>query len=91
MSSKTHTNTKGLANVRDLVDGGRAERKERERNVFPFFVLVVVVFVCLFILQGRVSLCSSGCSRTHSVDQAGLELTVILCLPSAWIKGVRHH
>jgi hypothetical protein len=24
--------------------------------------------------QDRVSLCSSGCPRTHSVDQAGLEL-----------------
>jgi hypothetical protein len=27
-----------------------------------------------FFFQGRVSLCSSGCPGTHSVDQAGLEL-----------------
>jgi hypothetical protein len=26
------------------------------------------------VLQDRVSLCSSGCPGTHSVDQAGLEL-----------------
>ena len=36
--------------------------------VFVFFVFVVVVF------QDRVSLCSSGCPGTHSVDQAGLQL-----------------
>jgi hypothetical protein len=28
-------------------------------------------------LPGWVSLCSPGCSGTHSVDQAGLELTEI--------------
>jgi hypothetical protein len=32
------------------------------------------LFVCLFIcFQGKISLCSSGCSETHNVDQAGLE------------------
>jgi hypothetical protein len=31
-------------------------------------------FVCLFVFQDRVSLCSSGCPGTHSVHQAGLEL-----------------
>ena len=35
---------------------------------------------------------STECPGTHSVDQAGLELTELrlLCLPSAGIKGVRH-
>jgi hypothetical protein len=34
-------------------------------------------FVCLFgwlVFQDRVSLCSPGCTGTHFVDQAGLEL-----------------
>jgi hypothetical protein len=34
------------------------------------------------------SLYSPGCPGTHSVDQAGLELT---CFPSDEIKGVHHH
>jgi hypothetical protein len=35
---------------------------------------------------------SPGCPGTHFVDQAGLELkSACLCLPSAGIKGVRHH
>lgn len=34
-----------------------------------------------------VSLCSHGCTRTHSVNQGGLEL----CLPSAEIIGLYHH
>jgi hypothetical protein len=31
-------------------------------------------FVCLFVFQDRVSLCSPGCPVTHFVDQTGLEL-----------------
>jgi hypothetical protein len=34
----------------------------------------VCLFVCLFVLQDRVSLCSPGCPGTQSIDQAGLEL-----------------
>jgi hypothetical protein len=42
-------------------------------EVFGVFCLFfVVVFVVVF--PDRVSLCSSGCPRTHFVDQAGLEL-----------------
>jgi hypothetical protein len=40
-----------------------------------------------------VSLCSPGCTRTHSVDQAALERTGI-CLPlplSAGNKGMQHY
>jgi hypothetical protein len=33
-----------------------------------------VVFLCNFFFQDRVSLYSSGCPGTHSVDQTGLEL-----------------
>ena len=54
-----------------------------------YFPLYPVPFVCL--LRDKVSLCSPGCSRTRSVDQAGLELTEIHSLLSAGIKGVHHH
>jgi hypothetical protein len=33
-----------------------------------------LTFVCLFVFEARVSLCSPGCPGTHSVDQVGLEL-----------------
>jgi hypothetical protein len=39
-----------------------------------FFCFVLFCFVCLFVFQDRVFLCSSGCPGTHSVDQAGLDL-----------------
>ena len=40
-----------------------------------FFLLFVFVFL------DRVSLYSTGCPGTHSVDQAGLELRIRLPLP----------
>jgi hypothetical protein len=45
-------------------------------RLWDFVVVVVVCFVCLFILvfRDRVSLYSPGCPGTHFVDQAGLEL-----------------
>jgi hypothetical protein len=54
------------------------------------FFFVVVAF---FFFQDRVSLYSSDCPGTHSVDQAGLELksTTCLCLLSAGIKDTHHH
>lgn len=38
-------------------------------------------------------LCSPGCPRTHSVDQAGIKLRdpCSSCLPSAGIKGLCHY
>lgn len=53
------------------------------------FVVNVLSFSFHF-LQDRVSLCSPGYTRTHSID---LELKRSACpfLPSARIKGVRHH
>ena len=42
--------------------------------------------------QDRASLCSPGCPRTHSVDQAGLELrNQPASASAAGIKGVGHH
>ena len=38
------------------------------------YLYIICIFFCLFIFQDRVSLYSPGCSGTHSVDQAGLEL-----------------
>jgi hypothetical protein len=45
-----------------------------------------------FFFQDRVPLFSPGCPRTHSVDQAGPELTEITCfsLLSAGINGKCH-
>jgi hypothetical protein len=42
-----------------------------------YLCVVYVYSFCLFfvfVFRDRVSLCSSGCPGTHSVDQAGLEL-----------------
>ena len=43
------------------------------------------LFVCLFCFSRRLSLCSSNCYGTCSVDQASL------CLWSAGIKSINHH
>jgi hypothetical protein len=55
-----------------------------------------IFFNNLFILvfKDRVSLCSPGYPRIHSVDQAGLELRdspVSVCPLSAGMKGECHH
>ena len=78
--------------------------KLRKINLGAVGLLCLLVFILkswneihvytktFFSFQDRVSLCSSGCPRSHSVDQAGLDLTEILLLlnpsPSAGIKGV---
>jgi hypothetical protein len=41
---------------------------------FSFFFFCFVLFLVFCFFRDRVSLCSSGCPGTHSVDQAGLEL-----------------
>jgi hypothetical protein len=46
--------------------------KLAEENRISFFVGFFVVLFCF--LRDKVSLCSPGSPRTHSVDQAGLEL-----------------
>jgi hypothetical protein len=47
-----------------------------EYRTFSEFFSETVFFLILFLLafQDRVSLCSSDCPGTHSVDQAGLKL-----------------
>ena len=47
--------------------------------LFVYFVLLIAC-VCVCILFWSVCVCSLGCPETHSVEQAGLELTEI-CLP----------
>jgi hypothetical protein len=54
--------------------------------IYLFFCFLGVFLV--FFFQDRVSLCSSGCPGTHSVDQAGLELRDP---PASASQGVRHH
>jgi hypothetical protein len=41
---------------------------------FLSFFLFLFYFILFFFFRDRVSLCSSGCPGTHSVDQAGLKL-----------------
>ena len=60
-----------------------------------YVCMYICMYACMYVCMrvygfgSRISLCSSDCPRTHSVDQAGLELrSTCLCLPSAGIKGV---
>ena len=39
-----------------------------------YFILFCFVLFYFLVFRDRVSLCSSGCPGTHSVDQAGLKL-----------------
>jgi hypothetical protein len=39
-----------------------------------FFILFYFLCFIFLVFRDRVSLCSSGCPGTHSVDQAGLKL-----------------
>jgi hypothetical protein len=50
-------------------------RKKTYYNSFFFKSLSLSLFFFLFVLRDRISLCSPGCPGTHSVDQAGLELS----------------
>jgi hypothetical protein len=57
-------------------------------------IILLLFFVYLvFGVLRWVSLCNPGCSGTHSVDQAGLELTEVCLplLPECWDKGMSHH
>jgi hypothetical protein len=61
---------------------GKVGRKNREQEMFylSFFGL----FGLVLCFQDRVSLGNLGCPETHSVDQAGFELTDPTCL---WHTG----
>jgi hypothetical protein len=58
-----------------------------------FCLFVCLVCVLFFVFFETQFLCSPGCPGTNSVNQAVLETqkSACLCLPSAGIKGVRHH
>ena len=72
-----------------LSTGGCTQTQEKCRwCIFSFQNL----FLFKKNFRDRVSLCSLGCPGTHSVDQAAqTQRSACLCLPSAGIKGVRHH
>jgi hypothetical protein len=66
---------------------------------FGLFYSFPSISVCVFMefffsggegFQDRVSRYSPGYPGTHSVDQAGIEKSTCLCLPSAGIKGVHY-
>jgi hypothetical protein len=65
----------GLHDIRKMQEieerGQRVERIQGEKGGRNFLLFCFFVF-CFF--QDRVSPCYPGCPRTHSVDQAGLEL-----------------
>ena len=63
----------------------------------PNLKLAFEIQAVIFVFQDRVSLCnSSGCPGTHSVDQAGLQLTEInllcavlelkVCATTSWLS-----
>lgn len=57
------------------------------RNFFSRH-LTFLFFSFFIVFHNKDSLCSSGCSGTHSVDQGGLESKICLTLPlNAGIKG----
>jgi hypothetical protein len=49
-------------------------REPSTAEVFSFEISFNIIFLFFFGSRDSVSLCSSGCPGTHSVDQAGLEL-----------------
>jgi hypothetical protein len=49
--------------------------RNSEDNIVELSLALTLFFFFLVLgFQDRVSLCSSGCPETHSVDQSGLEL-----------------
>ena len=59
---------------------------------FEFWVFFFFFFFEFF--RDRVSLCSSGCPGASSLSRPGwpgTQKSSCLCLPSAGIKGMRHH
>jgi hypothetical protein len=61
----------------------------------PFIIYYFFFFFFFLVFQDRVSLYSPGCPGTHnSLGRPGWARTqksACLCLPSAGIKGMRHH
>jgi hypothetical protein len=53
------------------------------RGIDYYSLRIRDIFFFFLVFRDRVSLCSPGCPRTQK--------SACLCLPSAGIKGVRHH
>lgn len=68
-------------------------RKTRPGPCHPHSKIMIALGWFGFVFQGRVSLYSSGCPGTHSLDQAGLEPTEICrpLPPGCGIKSMHHH
>lgn len=49
----------------------KQDRVKTQNQIYLFIYL----YICLFVYLFSISLCTSGCSGTHYVDQADLELT----------------
>jgi hypothetical protein len=57
--------------------------------VAPYQNLFFLIYFC-FVFQVRVSLCSPGCLGTHSLDQAGLELSLYQILLNPPCKSTQN-
>jgi hypothetical protein len=68
-----------LTELQELQSSLRERLLKMVSSMTPFYLRIFVVlslvgWLVLFVFRDRVSLCSLGCPRTHSVDQAGLKL-----------------
>jgi hypothetical protein len=54
--------------------GDTAHQRGLNREVTSFWGFILFIWLVSLFFQDRVSLCSPGCPKIHSVDQAGLEL-----------------
>lgn len=60
-------------------------------------IVIDCLFVCLFILEVKITLCRVGWPGTHYRDQAGLKFgkrippASVFCLLAARIKGMQHN
>ena len=66
-------------------------KAHRVENSYILITVILdrLIFFPPLVFRDRVSLYSPGCSGTHFVDQAGIELRNLPA--SAGIKGVHHH
>jgi hypothetical protein len=51
--------------------------------------LIYYILTSFFFFPRQVSLCSSGCPGTHSVDQAGLELRNLPASAASEVLGLK--
>jgi hypothetical protein len=53
-----------------------------------YSISTILVLFCFVVFWARISLCSPDCPRTHSVNQAGLEIRD-LPTSASWLLGLR--